>query len=76
MVRVESAQTPLSVSDLNTRLLTQQYAKDAIAEIEKTADTIIATNPSLDVQKKMLEWKIYSAQRFKSFAFQTSPKLA
>jgi len=41
LVNIESAQTPLNKVDLNTRILTQAFAKEAMNRVEYAADSII-----------------------------------
>lgn len=76
LVKIESEQKPLSQIELNTRLLTQEFIKDASIRVEKGADSLIDLSTDLDIHKNALKWKINTLSSLKSAGFQTSPKLA
>jgi hypothetical protein len=76
LVKIESDQVPLSTTDLNTRLLTQSFVRDAANRVEKAADSILDSSSDIDLQTKSLQWKINTLSSFRKVGFQTSPKLA
>ena len=76
LVKIESDQVPLSTTDLNTRLLTQSFVRDAANKVEKAADSILNSSDQIDLQTKSLQWKINTLSSFRKVGFQTSPKLA
>lgn len=77
LLRIESEQKPLSINDLNTRLLTQSFVTEAMDRTEKTADSIAKmAKDDIEIQKKTLQWKIATAEELKHIGFQTSPKVA
>ncbi len=76
LVKIESEQKPLTTTDLNTRLLTQSFVRDAANKVEKSADSILSSSDDVDLQTKSLQWKINTLSSFRKVGFQTSPKLA
>ena len=76
LVKIESEQKPLTTTDLNTRLLTQSFVRNAADKVEKAADSILNNSDDIDVQTKSLQWKINTLSSFRKVGFQTSPKLA
>ncbi len=76
LVKIESEQKPLSITDLNTRLLTQSFVIEAANRVEVAADSILHTSTDSDLQTKSLQWKIKTLNSFRKVGFQTSPKLA
>ncbi len=76
LLKIESAQEPLSKQDLNMRLLTQSLVAEATNRVEFAADSIILTTTNTDLQKHAYRWKIETLNTFKNTAFQSSPKLS
>lgn len=77
LVKIESEQKPLSVNELNTRLLIQAFAEDALERTEIAADSILQESEGrLDVQKNSLRWKIQTATALGRISFQTMPRVA
>ncbi|WP_406846591.1 hypothetical protein [Xanthomarina sp. GH4-25] len=76
LLKIESAQEPLSKQDLNMRLLTQSLVNEATNRVEFAADSIITNSTNTNLQKHAYRWKIETLNTFKSTAFQSSPKLS
>jgi hypothetical protein len=77
LVRIESEQKPLSVNELNTRLLIQAFAEEALERTEIAADSIAKeAEGHLAVQKNVLRWKIQTASALGRISFQTMPRVA
>lgn len=77
LLKIESAQTPLAKVDLNTRILTQSFATEAMDRVENAADSIgILEFDNMDVQINTLRWKIYTSKELGRLSFQTEPKIA
>ncbi|WP_299533947.1 hypothetical protein [Ulvibacterium sp.] len=77
LLRIESEQKPLSINDLNTRLLTQSFVTEAMRRTENTADSIAKLAlGDIEIQKNALLWKIKTGEELKRIGFQTSPKVA
>lgn len=77
LVRIESEQTPLDKVELNTRILTQAFAKEALERIEYAADSIILlSTDDTDVQINALIWKIQTSKELGRLSFQTEPRIA
>lgn len=76
LLKIESAQEPLSKQDLNMRLLTQSLVAEATNRVEFAADSIISTTTNTELQKHAYRWKIETLNTFKNTAFQSSPKLS
>ncbi len=77
LLRIESEQKPLTVNELNTRLLIQAFAEEALLRTEIAADSILgeaAGNP--DIEKNALKWKIVTATALSKISFQTLPRVA
>jgi hypothetical protein len=77
LVKIESEQKPLGVRELNTRLLTQNFAQAAMDRVEQAADSIskLATNDK-DIQVNTLYWKIQTSEELGKLSFQTEPRIA
>jgi hypothetical protein len=77
LVKIESEQKPLATRELNTRLLTQNYAQIAMDRVELAADSIskLATNDK-DIQVNTLYWKIQTSEELGKLSFQTEPRIA
>lgn len=76
LVRIESAEKPLAVNDLNTRLLTQEFVDDAMKITQKAADSVLKNQTSEEIKKILLTWQINTASQLKQLGFQTPPKLS
>ncbi|MDY2586829.1 hypothetical protein [Winogradskyella aquimaris] len=77
LVKIESEQKPLGVRELNTRLLTQNFAKTAMDRVELAADSISRLYPDKkNVQINTLYWKIQTSEELGKVSFQTEPKIA
>lgn len=77
LLRIESEQKPLSINDLNTRLLTQSFVTQAMDRTENAADSIAKMAlEDIEIQKSTLLWKIRTGEELKHIGFQTSPKVA
>lgn len=76
LVKIESAQVPLSANDLNTRLLTQSYIDQAAQTVQEAADSIIASATDFDTQANAYLWKINTISALRRTGFQTAPEMA
>ena len=77
LVRIESEQKPLEVRDLNTRLLTQNFAQNAMDRVEIAADSIHnQAKDQKNIQLNTLQWKIKTSEEIGTFSFQTEPRIA
>jgi len=77
LVKIESEQKPLGVRELNTRLLTQNFAQTAMDRVELAADSISKLAASnKDIQVGTLHWKIQTSEELGKLSFQTEPKIA
>jgi len=77
LVKIESEQQPLSVNELNTRLLIQAYAEEALERTEIAADSILKEAAGLiEIEKNALLWKIQTATALGKISFQTMPRVA
>ncbi|RKQ51718.1 hypothetical protein BXY85_2749 [Roseivirga pacifica] len=76
LLTIESAQEPLSKTELNIRLRTQAFVGEASERIERAADSLIANSASKEVKMNALRWKIYAVDNFGKVGFQTSPRIA
>lgn len=77
LVKIESEQKPLGTRELNTRLLTQNYAQIAMDRVELAADSIakLAVD-NKDIQINTLYWKIQTSEELGKLSFQTEPRIA
>jgi hypothetical protein len=77
LVKIESAQKPLGTRQLNTRLLTQNFAQLAMDRVEFAADSIASlSTEEKDIQINTIRWKIETSEALGSISFQTEPKIA
>ena len=77
LVKIESEQKPLGIKELNTRLLTQNFARNALDRIELAADSIsILAAGDKSIQLSTLHWKIQTSEELGRISFQTEPKIA
>jgi hypothetical protein len=77
LVKIESEQKPLGVRELNTRLLTQNFAQLAMDNVELAADSISKlAMGNKDIQVNTLYWKIQTSEELGKLSFQTEPKIA
>ncbi|PMH40607.1 chemotaxis protein [Vibrio sp. 10N.286.49.B3] len=77
-VKIDSQTTPLTQQELNTRLMTREYAQRFFTQIEQTADDIssqYATNDQSN-QSLVLLWKINAEEGLQNAAYQASPMAA
>jgi len=77
LVKIENEQRPLGIGALNTRLLTQNFARTAMDRVVLAADSI--ANLSKDnkkIQLNTLRWKIQTSEELGRVSFQTEPKVA
>ena len=59
LVKIESEQTPLGIRELNTRLLTQNFARNAMDRVESAADSIFNLSMGQNkIQLNSIRWKI------------------
>lgn len=75
LLKIESAQEPLSRTALNMRLVTQTFAHTASSRVEKMADSILVLTRDPETVKAAYLWKIKVLQTYANSAFQTSPEL-
>ena len=77
LINIESEQKPLSVNELNTRLLIQAFAEEALLRTEKAADSILnGAAGQIDIEKNALRWKIQTASALGKISFRTMPRVA
>ena len=77
LVKIESEQKPLGVRELNTRLLTQNFARSAMDRVELAADSITklaADDKTIPINT--LLWKIQTSEELGKISFQTEPRIA
>ena len=76
LITLETNIDPLPVNELNARIMTHEFAKDLIKDIDETADSIIVTSIDPQVQINALRWKINTVATCRNAAFQTDPILS
>ncbi len=77
LIKIENDQKPLAVRELNTRLLTQNFARTAMDRIEYAADSISNLNQkNQSVQLNTIKWKIQTSEEIGKISFQNEPKVA
>ncbi len=76
LLRIESAQEPLSKRQLNSRLMTQSFIADASERVEWAADSIIYEESNFEIQKNAYQWKLNTLTSYREVGFQTMPQLA
>ncbi|MCM5663006.1 hypothetical protein [Galbibacter mesophilus] len=76
LLRIESAQEPLTKRQLNSRLLTQQFVADATDRVEEAADSIITSEANLEIERNAYLWKLKTLTAYRKVGFQTMPQLA
>ncbi|EIJ40842.1 hypothetical protein JoomaDRAFT_3914 [Galbibacter orientalis DSM 19592] len=76
LLKIESAQEPLTTSQLNSRLLTQSFIADASERVEWAADSIIYEEADFEIQKNAYRWKLKTLTSYREVGFQTMPQLA
>ncbi|PQJ19932.1 hypothetical protein [Tenacibaculum sp. SG-28] len=76
LVKFESEQIPLSRTDLNIRLLTQDLVRETSNKIEYATDSLMALTSDKETKINLLRWRINTLSEFKKVGFQTTPKLA
>ena len=75
LVTLKSPEKPLSARDLNTRILTHEFAARFIFAVEQTADEIAAGTDDTHTQLNTLRWKIAVASASDRAASQMAPML-
>lgn len=77
-VKIDSQTTPLTQRELNTRLMTREYAQHFFTQVEQTADHIEAHYAAEDKinQSFVLLWKINAEEGLQNAAYQSSPTAA
>ena len=76
LVSIKTPDKPLSTRDLNTRILTRQFAADYLLAVRQCADQIAAQDSDPEVQRNALRWKIAVAEQSQSAAMQLAPSMA
>lgn len=77
LVKIESEQKPLGTKELNTRLLTQRFAQNAMDRVETAADSILKlAHKDKNIQLNSLQWKIQTSEELGRISFQTEPRVA
>lgn len=77
LVKIENEQKPLGIRELNTRLLTQNFARTAMDRVELAADSISSLSiDNKNIQLNTLRWKIQTSEELGKISFQTEPKVA
>lgn len=76
LIKIKTDQEPLGIRELNTRILTQNFARDAMDRIEITADNIANSTQNRFIEISTLYWKINSSESFGKLSFQTEPRVA
>lgn len=77
-VKLDTQTTPLTQQELNSRIMTREYAKMFFMRVEDSADLIAQSYPADDTlhQSYVLLWKIHAEQGLQQAAYQTSPMSA
>jgi hypothetical protein len=76
LVSIKTPDKPLSTRDLNTRILTRQFAADYLIAVRQCADQIAAQDEDPEVQRNALRWKIAVSEQSQSAAMQLAPAMA
>jgi hypothetical protein len=76
LISIKTPDKPLSTRDLNTRILTRQFAADYLLAVRQCADQIAAQDADPEVQRNALRWKIAVAEQSQSAAMQLAPAMA
>lgn len=76
LISIKSPEKPLSTRDLNTRVLTHEYAARFITGVAQTADQISAASDDSDVRLNALRWKIGAVGAGEHAASQIAPTLS
>jgi len=75
LVTLKTPEKPLSVRDLNARILTHEFAARFILAVEQTADEIAAGTDDPRIELNTLRWKIAVASASDRAASQMAPTL-
>src|SRR5579864_8495526 len=75
LVTLKTPEKPLSARDLNTRILTHEFAARFIRAVEQTADEIAAGTDDPRIELNTLRWKIAVASASDRAASQMAPLL-
>ena len=77
LFKIESADKPLSVNDINTRYLVQSFAGDALYRNELAADSISTlSDGSQQLRLRTLQWKLQLVSQLGKLSFQPIPRVA
>ena len=74
LITLETDVDPLPVNELNARIMTHEFAKNLIKDIDEAADSIIVMSTDPQVQINALRWKINAVATCRNAAFQTDPE--
>ncbi len=75
LISLKEPGEPLSQRELNTRLLTREYADYFQKSIARAADDIAAGSSESDVQLAALQWKVHTSSASRRAATQMSPMM-
>jgi len=76
LLAIRTPDKPLSQRDLNTRVLTREYAVKFASRVETVADDIAAQSQQSEVQLNALRWKLAASRASLSASMQMSPLMA
>ena len=77
LLKIESADKPLSTSDINTRFLVQSFARDALNNNELAADSIIKlAKDQKQLQLQAIRWKLHMVTQLSKLSFQPMARVA
>jgi hypothetical protein len=75
LLKIESADRPLSINDINTRYLVQSYAMEALLLSESALDSIMMLSKEPDIRLEALKWKLKMTTQLRKQSFQPIPQL-
>lgn len=77
LLKIESADKPLSVSDLNTRFKVQSFAREVLYQHEQAADSVaLLAKGDKRVELNSLRWKLMLVSQLGKLAFQPIPRVS
>jgi hypothetical protein len=76
LVSLKTPERPLSIRDLNARILTREFSYHFIAAVEQCADDIGASETDPEVLTSALRWKIAAATESQRAASRVSPMMS
>ena len=76
LLSLKSPERPLSARDLNTRVLTRQFAAELDAAVEECADQIATASAEPAVRRNALRWKLATLSGSAHAATQLAPSMA